>query len=89
MGILLRLRAQSSPHRIKLDVHAMDLVVVKVSNAVIGKAVFPDLTCKSKFFLDAVREATFDPLDGLFQRQCLSGRQDQVKVLRHEHEAMR
>jgi len=66
----------------------MALVILAAPNPVVGEASLPDSKAFIQLFFHAVRKTTFDELQGLFQRNVCSGRNEQVKVIRHDHKFM-
>src|ERR1039457_6859276 len=71
-------------HRVQMDVMPVHVVVLCISNAMIGKTTLPDLSVRSKFLLGSVGEPALDQLNCPFQggNRC----NEQVKMIRHQNE---
>ena len=69
-----------------MDVFAMALVIFRITNAMIGKALLPDQRLPRQFLLNAERESAFDVLKSFFQGDIFRRRNNQVEVVRHNHE---
>ena len=62
--------------------------VLEIANPVIGKSSLPDFFRPPKLRPKTVRVSPFDQLYRPFQRDVGSGREQQVHMLRHEHEGV-
>jgi hypothetical protein len=69
-----------------MDVLAMTRVILWIADAMVGKALLPDEKLETQFLLGAKRKSAFDELNGLFQRNIFRGPDDQMEVVRHDHE---
>ena len=72
-----------------MDIFAMPLIVLGVPNPMISKAFFlPYQKPEREFLLGAEGKSTFDVLSGFFQRYVCRRRDDQMEMVRHNHELM-
>ena len=61
-------------------------IVPLVPNAMIREAPFPYFHPGARLFHELMGKSAFDELHGFLQRHKWSGSQEQMKVIRHEHE---
>lgn len=80
--------AKSGSHWVSKNVIAMGFVIDGTLNAMVRKSCLPYLAVESEFFLDPVRKAAFDELNGFFERKLITGRDDRVQVVSHDDEFM-
>jgi hypothetical protein len=69
---------------IRVDVVAMCIKVVRVFDAALREAIFPD----RHFGFEAKGESAFDELHGLLNGNVRCGREEEVDVIRHEDEGV-
>ena len=69
-----------------MDVIAMIIVVLFVSNAMIRKALLPDKIGIAEFPLGSKRKATLDVLQSFFEGNIFRRREHQVEVIGHDDE---
>ncbi len=82
--ILLRVPDDLCPHRILVDVRQASYIRVCVCDAPVEAASCPHVVLA----FEAEREAAFDELNDFFQRDIRGGGEKQVKVVRHDDEAI-
>ena len=70
-----------------MDVQLMTEEILRVANPVIGESLLPDSSA-TDLLTDRIRISALDQLDGAFQREGFGRREEQVNVVRHEHECM-
>ncbi len=61
-------------------------VVLGIADAMVSEAVLPDYEVRSEFMFHPIREASLDELDCTFKRYLGCGRDQQVKMARHQDE---
>ena len=72
-----------------MDIVAMLLIVLCIPNPMISKAFFlPYERPERQFPFDPKRKSAFDVLTNFFQRDVRRGRDNQMEVVRHNHELM-
>jgi hypothetical protein len=72
-----------------MDVFTMLLIVLCIANPMISKAFFlPYQRPERQFLLGTEGKSAFDVLTGFFQRDVCSRRDNQMEVVRHNHELM-
>ena len=69
-----------------MDVLAMVFIVLRIANAMVGKTFLPDQRLEPQLLLRAEGESALDELTGFFQSNVFRRREDQVEVVRHDHE---
>ena len=86
--IFLRLRAQASADRILQDVITMNCEVAGISNAMICKPTLPDFSAEPEFLFQTKRVSAFDVLHALLQTVVARRSDQQMYVVRHDHESV-
>ncbi len=72
-----------------MDVFTMLLIVLCIANPMMSKAfVLPYERPGRQFFLGPEGKPAFDVLTGLFQRDVCRRRDNQMEMVRHDHELM-
>ncbi len=66
----------------------MLFVILRVSNEMGRKPCLPDVKIQVQLLFCAIGESTLDELKRFFQRDLGKGREEQVKVVRHDDEFM-
>jgi len=80
---------ESTLDRILVDIVGVVQKVLRVADSVVGKSTLPDLFCASDDRAKRVRVSTFDELNGMFERDVVSRRDEKMDVLGHYDESMK
>ncbi len=71
-----------------MDVIAMPGKILRIANTMISEASLPNFP-SSEFKSEGARISPFDELNGSLQAEIFRRRQQQMRMLRHEHKGMK
>lgn len=71
-----------------MDVIPVTLVILCITNPMVGESALPDFTLATKDFAECVRVATLDELNGVFESDVAGWSEQKMNVLGHEDEGM-
>jgi len=69
-----------------MDITPVLLIIIPISYAMIGKALFPNIDSRSRFFHVSMGISAFDELHRTFEGNGCFRRKDQMNVVWHGHE---
>jgi len=73
---------------VSFDVAKVDRIVLGISHPMVTETALPDRELVGQFVTNAVRRAALDVLDNALEGGCGRGRQEDMKMIRHQDEGV-